>query len=541
MGVRDLLFLGLVLGGASLVGVSLYPPRAEAKKHVLPRQALASQDNRETVRRLDASFRKQWSREGIRPAAPASELAVLRRLALALTGSIPSLEELRKLETIPRGQHASRYLEALLGDRRFADYFAERMARTFGGTEDGPFLIFRRRRFVSWLSDQIAQKQPYDQIVRELIATDGLWTNRPATNFLTVTTDAEKDRISPERLAGRVCRAFLGIRLDCAQCHDHPFSSWKQTDFQGLAAFFGQVQNGLTGIHDTTGDFQPTDRKSGKPVTVAPRVPFLTELLPSEGKESRRQRLARWVTHPRNPHLSRSTVNRVWALMFGRPLVDPVDDISTTEELPEALTILAEDFVAHGFDLRRLVRTIAATEAFHLDSALPVEIDSETFESAEKSWALFPMTRLRPEQVVGAVSQAASLKTLDADSPILVRLPRFFSEQSFVQRYGDSGEDEFDHRGGTIPQRLLMMNGELVRESTKPGIFNAGNRISYFAPSDQAAVEVAYVTALTRQPTAEESRHFEAKLAGSRGDDRAAKMSDLFWVLINSTEFSWNH
>jgi len=215
-----------------------------------------------------------------------------------------------------------------------------------------------------------------------------------------VTYDPDKKMVDPERLAGRVARAFLGVRIDCAQCHDHPFAPWKQDDFRGLAAFFGQVQSGLVGLHEEPGDFRPTDRKTGKPVTVAPRVPMFPGLLPGEGSGDRRERLARWVTDPGNPHLARATVNRVWALMFGRPLVDPVDDLPPADELPESLTRLADDFVAHGHDLKRLVRVIAATEAFRLDSLVP---DGADAEASEKAWAVFPMTRLRPEQVVGGL------------------------------------------------------------------------------------------------------------------------------------------
>jgi hypothetical protein len=542
MGIRDLLFVGLILGGAAAVGASLYPPRIGPRDEPRPARSPVDPDLRATVARVDEAFRKQWAEEGLTPATRAPDLAVFRRLAVALTGSIPSLEEHRLLESMPERERSARYVEMLLSDRRFGDYFAERLARAYVGTEGGPFLVYRRRRFVSWLSDQIMGNQPYDAIVRALIASDGLWTDRPATNFLTVTYDPDKKVIDAERLAGRVARSFLAARIDCAQCHDHPFAAWKQRDFQGLAAFFGQAESGLTGIHDEAkAAYRPTDRKTGKPHEVEPHVPFLSEFLPPGGHGNRRERLARWVTDAKNPSLSRATVNRVWALMFGRPLVEPVDDVVTLESLPTPLTILADDFIHHGFDLRRLVRAIAATEVFHLDSATDSIASTEGIDPAEKAWALFPLTRLRPEQVVGSLLQAATLSTIDGESPIIVRLAKSIGQSAFINRFGDSGEDEFDARGGTIPQRLLMMNGDLVRDKTKPDLFNAASRVGYFAPTDRRAVEIAYLAVLTRKPTAEESRHFEAKLAGTRGDERGARMSDLYWTLVNSTEFSWNH
>jgi hypothetical protein len=134
-----------------------------------------------------------------------------------------------------------------------------------------------------------------------------------------------------------------------------------------------------------------------------------------------------------------------------------------------------------------------------------------------------------------------ALETLDRQSPILGRRATATGQAQFLQRHGDMGEDEFDARAGTIPQRLLMMNGDLVREKTKEDLANAATRIGWLAPSDRAAVEVAYLTVLTRRPSPEEADHFAARLGGTRSKERGRHMTDLFWTLINSTEFSWDH
>jgi len=293
----------------------------------------------------------------------------------------------------------------------------------------------------------------------------------------------------------------------------------------------------LLGVRDAKGKFEITDRKTGKPMTIEPAVPFLPELWTKEG--TRRQQLARWITHPKNPYLPRATVNRTWALLFGKPLVEPVDDIPNAGELPRELEMLSDDFVAHGYDLKRLIRTIVSSEVFQLESA--TDDDKADQESLTRAWALFPMTRLRPEQVAGSLFQAGSVETIDRDSHVLVRLTRSFGLSNFVQRYGDTGQDEFSEGSGTIPQRLLLMNGDAVSERTKGGIFNASQRIGFFAPDDRAAVEVAYLTVLTRRPTPEESSHFAGRLGNSKFRTRRARMADLFWTLINATEFSWNH
>jgi hypothetical protein len=533
---KNLLFVAVVLGGVGALGANLIPAR---KPRSLPApDPTAAAEVAPVVTRLNDALRQQWERQQVQPAPAAPDEVLVRRLSLALTGTIPSLEEVRQWESLPPGRLVDGWLDHLFRDRRYADYLAERLARAYVGSEEGPFVFYRRRRFVAWLSDQVLANRRYDETVRELLTSTGLWTDKPATNFLTVTfePDNDKNQPNPERLAGRVARALLGVRLDCAQCHNHPFQPWKQADFQGLAAFFGQAKNGFTGIgDDPTAEWTVENRKTLAKEPVAPHVPFLAEALPADG--TRREQLAAWITDPRNRYFARATANRVWALLFGRPLVEPVDDLPSAGDPPPALEILADDFIANGYDLQRLVRTIAATAAFRLDSATDATAD----ETHEKAWAVFPLTRLRPEQVIGSLLQAAQVHTLDSESHIAVRFFRAIGENDFVKRYGDTGEDEFEGRGGTIPQRLLMMNGKIVYERTKDGLFNAATRIAMMARDDERAIETAYLAVLTRRPTTEEMAHFKQRLDGAKGNERNRRIEDLYWALVNSTEFSWNH
>jgi hypothetical protein len=536
MWTRNLLFLGLVVAGIAAVGAAVYPPARPPRARHFVAAEFRQPTFQDVVAKVNGAVRASWTGLDIEPAPPAPELTVARRLSLALTGTIPSLQEVRQLEAQPTDERLQWWLTGTFQDRRYADYFAERLARSYVGTENGPFIVFRRRRFVTWLSDELLRNRPYDQVVRDVIASDGIWTDKPAVNFITVTMEPDNQKgPNPERLAGRVTRAFLGVRLDCAQCHNHPFQKWTQRDFQGLCAFFAQCHQGFTGIYDSDGEFEAENRKTGARTRVEPGVPFLKELLPSTG--TRRQQLAQWVTDPHNVYFARATVNRVWALLFGRPMVEPVDDLGSVGEVPPALQLLADDFVEHHYDLQRLIRVIAATEAFQRDSAA----DHEITEVHERTGAAFPMTRLRPEQVAGGVLQASSLETVNQGSHIVVQVTRFFQENDFVKRYGDSGDDEFDGRGGTIPQRLLLMNGQMVHEHTQEGPGNAATRIGWLAPGDRAAIESAYLAVLTRRPTPEEEAHFAERLAGTAGKERSQCLEDLYWALINSTEFSWNH
>lgn len=537
MWARNLIFLALcVLVALAFLG-SVFPAPKSLPAAVTP----PVPDLTSMVAKIDAALRDDWQQHNLRPAPRAPDLLVARRLSLALTGTIPSLEEIRRFEAQPADQRIDGWLDGILADRRYADFVAERLARAYVGVEDGPVLLFRRRRFVSWLADQLSENQPYDVMVRHLISDSGLWTDQPATNFITVAIDQDNDADPDAKvLASRVSRAFLGVRIDCAECHDHPFEPWKQSDFNSLAAYFGQTKSGFKGISDGGGEFKAEDKKLGKEVVFKPHVPYQAELLP--GKGSRRAQLAAWVTHRENQAFARATVNRAWAIMFGRPLIEPVDNIPLTGA-PPVLELLADDFAEHDYDWQRLLRTIAATQAFRIDSKVDSEQPGNEITSEHNAhWAAFPLTRLRPEQVIGALLQSASLSTIDYQSHILVRIARQGGQTEFVNRYGDSGAEEFELHGGTVPQRLLMMNGEIVKEKTSDNIvLNASTRIAALAPTDEKAVETAMLAVLTRRPTREEQSYFAAKLARLESKQRNNQMEDFYWTLLNSTEFAWNH
>jgi hypothetical protein len=534
---RNLLFVAVLAGSVLAIRASLFPLSTKARQIHFDPGAARTDEFRSVVRRVDDAFRLEWRERGIEPAPRAADLAVARRLSLALTGTVPSLEEIRRFEAVPPEGRIEGWTNHLLRDRRFADYFAERMARAYVGTEDGPLVAYRKRRFLAWLSNRFLTNAPYGETVREMIAAQGLNTDRPAVNFVAAAFDENKNAPDPERLAIRVTRAFLGLRIDCAQCHDHFLEpAWRQTHFQALAAFFGQTRHVVTNVTDSAaGEYAFEDRAAGGTREIAPAVPFSPELLPAHG--TRRERLAAWVTDLRNAHFARATVNRVWAMMFGRPLLARVEAQTLEERGPSALDILAADFAAHDYDLHRLVLLIASTEVFRLDSAAPFELT----DAHDDALAAFPLTRLRPEQVIGNVIQAASVTTINQQSNVLTRLKRYFDERDFVNRYGDADDDTFSRSTSTIPQRLLVMNGDLVDGRAREELLNASSQIAMFAPDDDAAVETAYLSVLTRRPTAAERDHFAARLAGTGGDVRKRHLADLYWVLFNSTELSWNH
>ena len=357
-----------------------------------------------------------------------------------------------------------------------------------------------------------------------MIQDEGLWTGNPATNFLT--SAFNEGEFDENKLAGRTARAFLGQSMDCAQCHNHFFADWTQEQFQGLAAFYGQARLSLVGVHDRTKDKKgPIEyhfekriarrkwRGNRRASENRPGGSLRRRWLPPEG--TRRQRLAVWITHPENRRFERAIANRVWGLLFGEAFttkheddnieVRPVDDMLDPEPLTaeftgDALDILGRDFREHDYDLRRMILAIVTSKPFRLSSIHPAETREE-YQRHENAWAVFPLTRLAPEQVVGSMLQAASIKTIDQNSHLFVRTIRFFREQDFVKNYGDLGADELQERSGTIAQALLRMNGKLSQELSDANLFSAAGRIAATASSDENCLETLYLVCLTRRPT----------------------------------------
>lgn len=587
MRIRNVLLPLVVIAGVAtlaLTAMQTPTPRVE-----LPLAMTQPDDLPATVQSVNTALQRLWSEQSIAageipvdalqpmtPAQKADELTILRRLSLALHGTVPSLEEIRRFQADDQPDRLFRWAAAMLEDNRFHDYFAERLARAYVGVEDGQFLIFRRDRFTAWLRQQLADRRPYDEIVADMLAARGVWTGNGEVNFLTGAF--ANDEFDANKLAARTSRAFLGQRIDCAQCHDHPFDHWKQSEFEGLAAHFGQLKVSLAGvIDDSELQFNVLEEDGETKRAVPPAVPYAAETV-STGS-SPRQQLANWVTHPDNKRFDRAIANRVWGLLFGRPFAHRVRIFTTDEngggqwvwtdravdDLPDpddprfgrqfdALDLLADDFRRHGRDLRRLILAIVATDAFQLESVHPETeaVDPRMLSSAEQGavdlriaqlearWAVFPLVRLRPEQVIGSMLQANHVETIDQNSHLFVRAVRFFRERDFVNEFGDPGVDELEDRTGTIQQALLRMNGEFARELSEEKLLAAPGQIRRYSASPDDLLNNVFLSSLTRLPNDAERACFLPQLQ-SQNDLPDDVIQDLYWAVFNSPEFSWNH
>lgn len=557
-----LLLPGVVL--LAVIGLVSFVTNQPLKGVATEESARPTADVDESVQQVNTFFARRWAGEDLPPVKKADELTVLRRITLALMGTVPSLEEIRAFEQDRGTDRLQRWTARFLHDQRYFDYFAERLARSFVGVEGGQFIVYRRDRFLRWLSEQLEANRPYPELVREMIAGNGLWTDEPEVNFVMAGYD-DGEGFNKNKLAGRAVRAFLGQRIDCAQCHDHPFDHWKQNEFAGLAAHFGQLKLSPVGVReDRDLKFEVEDRNTLEKKVVEPAVPFGEKWEPSEG--SRRERLAVWVTHPENRRLERAIVNRVWGLLFGRSWIEPVDDLpdppgeefasknvegakhpksSKAGEL-DLLDVLGADFREHDYDMRRLIEVILASQPFQLESRSDID-DSQRLDRMKEHFAIFPLTRLRPEQIIGSLLQSSSLTTIDQNSHLISRFIKLTRSNDFVKEYGDLGENELEDRAGTIPQALLRMNGNLINETIDAKPFNASGRIAGMAKDDRKCLELCFLVCLTRRPTDAEIEELVPLLSDKRpnGKDnfvsRGGRVEDIYWILFNSPEFAWNH
>jgi hypothetical protein len=484
---------------------------------------------------IDLVFDQHWRDQQISPQPIIDDLTFARRASLGIVGVIPSLEEIRWYEAQAPQTRRADYVDKLLADRRFADTLAERLAAAWLPARVGDnFVLYRPYRFIAWLADQIDAHIPYPTIVQQMLASDGLWTTTPAVNFITAYA------AKPEELAGQTARNFLGLQIGCAQCHDHPFASWKQKEFRGLAAQFGRTDITFRGIDDSADMFRFGAEGDSLGVLVPPQVPYGDN--PNSTAPSPRHHLAQWVTQDSNERFAQAIVNRIWAMMFGRGIVQPVDDLDAKHAVPGALEAAAQVFHEHKGELRAVFRSIALSQPFQTSSTLDQDRPSASAsnasaESLESSFASYPLTRLDPAQVAQSLLQVSSIRTIDRQTGVVRRVIGFFQRQDFLEFFATQADDE----SGTIAQRLMLMNDRMVQERIASDMGSTAERISTQATTPDEAVHLAFLICLTRRPNQAETASLAPMIPPREDRLDPSAIEDLLWALVNSSEFLLRH
>jgi hypothetical protein len=494
--------------------------------------------------RIDQRMDEQRQANHVPIAPRCNDAEFVRRIHLDLVGHIPSAGRVREFLADQDPNKREKLIDELSESPASFAYFA-RVWRRFlnpeGETDDG--VRYVAQEFEAWLRKQFADNVHYDELVRRILTVElvdemSTYRYRSFEGEPTPTGFFATANPQPERYATATARAFLGVRVDCAQCHDHPTSAWKREQFWSFAAFFQppQVRRGLFGIFGRreTVAFSLKIPNTNTMVTTA----FLDGRQPSDTKRPPRESLAEWIISRDNPYFARAAVNRVWSHFFGRGLIDPVDDMEQSAGThPELLQELAEAFRDSNFDLRYLTRAIMISQAYQLSS------EAVDPRQLEPQW----YARTMPKKMSGDQFKESLL--IAAGLPVVTMEVDPYSDSGIVDETDkrfrsliEGGNDRPIDKPTSLLESLMLMNGEMLQAASneRASIIAAVSDIPGL--SDEQRIASLFLSTLSREPTAGEQERLLVQLRSATSDpDRKAFFSDLMWALLNCSEFALNH
>ena len=572
----------------------------------------AASSDEEIVAKINGFVKQGWSDSSVTPSERADDGEYARRVSLDIVGHIPAYQRLVQFLNDSSPDKRARLVDELLDDPDYAEQFSTIWGNLLIGRANNR----RTNRGVleRWIKRQFEKNARYDQFVYDLISAEGNSEQNGAVGFLAA--HLNENAVPATAITARL---FLGLQVQCTQCHNHPFNDWKQSQFWGMNAFFrGTRRQGMGNAQRN--DFDLTDNDAESIVFFEKRSGIMEAitrqfvdgtLVVGESNDSPRKQLAKLVIDPSKPYLGRAAVNRMWAHFLGSGFTRPIDDMGphNPPSHPELVDYLAHEFQAAGYDQKRLIRWIAASDAYNLTSR---------FHSRHDPAPLAPALRGEGQGVRGSSARTPTTEETagetatgnTADDPASGQTPLFSHvyvkpftaeqlydsllvateahkagrnfEQSekqrdewlgqFVRTFGTDENDEASSFNGTVPQALVMMNGELVRNalSGANGSFlrrvlegtvskpddatdkTKSPRTTASAPQPKVTgikppktipqkIEVLYLTALARKPSPAELSALDKAFHNSGNRDPILGLQDVFWALLNSNEFIMNH
>jgi hypothetical protein len=523
--------------------------------------ASAAADDRPLRDIVDAEIAAAWQREKVEPAPLAGDAEFLRRIYLDLVGVIPTYDETTAFLADTAGDKRQKLIDKLLDDPRYAQHQADLWDLILFGRHPPGYDTDKRDGIQRWLREQFAANRPYDEWVRELLKAEGNSVEQGPPLYFA------QYRNQPEDLNEVVTQTFLGIQLQCARCHDHPFEEWKQLDFYGMAAFFARLQVVDLGEKDklpamaigekSTGDVLFTGPaknqqpgKKGDPVKAKfllgeelaePPLPEGFKEPERKGKDppvppvfSRKDQLAEWITKADNPYFARAIANRIWAQYLGRGIVHPVDNMSPANapSHPQLLEALTKGLVEHKFDLKGYTRELVSSRSYQLSSS---------GASGEPLPLWFRHARTRPlsaEELVESWRVATGYAVWEANKEDKKKEGRFRPLDGYMlQFFGQPNNGVGDFQGG-LTEHLYMNNGPLGNLI----VSGPGSLLESLTKSDaplEARIDRLFVQILSRQPSAAERTKVTELLADDTQPEE--RWRDAIWALMTCSEFRFNH
>lgn len=533
--------VSIVAAGETTVAASYASLQAVSRVAFLPPAEAFFWPNLPQHNEVDRWVDSQLQRLRISPAPACDDATFLRRAFLDVCGVLPTAAEAREFLADARADKRERLVDSLLARPEHVDYWAMKWADLLGCNQ----------RFVgktgaikyhAWIRHQIAIGVPENELARKLLTSAGGNYSRPAASFYRLPRTAE-DR------SEHVAQLFMGVRIGCARCHNHPGESWTQDDYYGLAAFFAQLKyrDGPFFNHQYDKEETVSPTRSGDVLHPRTGQAAAPRLLGATGPVGafdgdRREQFAAWLTSPDNPYFAAASVNRLWQQLLGRGIVEPVDDfrVSNPPSHPELLAGLAREFIAAGFDRRPILRKILLSRAYQAESspaAGAAALDDGRY------FSYYSVRLLGAETLLDAIGQATGVREKFAGLPLGARaadLPDGELPHRFLNAFGRPARSmacACERDDNTNLAQALELVGKTVESKVQSPAGSAA-RLAATVASDEALLEELWLTALSRLPTPAERR-----VAGQRLQtaDRAAAVQDLLWALVNHREFLFRH
>lgn len=495
---------------------------------------------------FDQHLFAQWTHLGVTPSAPADDYEFIRRATIDVCGTLPTAEEIESFVADDQPDKHERLVAQLLERPEYASYFALLWADILQNRGSGYSTSKQRpgtTLFTAWIRDSFAQNKPYDQFVSEILAATGSQQDNPPTIWY------RSVRTTPDYVES-VAQAFLGVRIQCAQCHHHPAERWSQADYYGLAAVFARVgrKGGFADAEVPTNEviFLKREGRVVHPRTgeeIAPRALGGPAFDESPFSDPRRE-LTDWMTAADNPFFARTMVNRMWGHFLGRGIIHPIDDARSTNppSNPELLDALARDFIDSGFDIKHLIRSITGTRAYRLSST-----PNENNANDMQSYSRFYPRRLPAEVLLDGISQVLEVPTTFPGGPGVfpegtraIELPDENVPVNFLQVFGRSARTTACECERSVEpalaQALELVNSTVIQRKLSNSPFI--ERLAA-AESEEAGADEIFLRVYGRLPRPEE-KQVAVDFVSSASDKNDAYRS-LIWALLATNEFLFNH
>lgn len=507
---------------------------------------------------IDDEIFKKLSLLGIPSSDLTTDAEFIRRVTLDIAGRLPTAEETTEFTSSAVPEKRSETISRLLGTTEYADFFAGKWAGLLRNkaAKGNEWISRETFAFHSWIRDSFLSNKPFDQFATELITASGKSSDNPAVGWYRAVTDP-KDRMQD------IAQVFLGVRMQCAQCHHHPYEKWTEDDYYGFTAFFSTIKR--KEIYKLPeDDMIYHNRKVAEYLNPASKVKMKPTLLggstiETESNADPRFALAEWMRAEDNPYFAKVAVNRFWKHFFGIGLVEPEDDIRATNPPTHSdlLDQLSKDFIKNGYDIQKLIRTICESRAYQLSSE-PKGINIEDTQN----YARYYPKRMQAEVLLDAFNDLAESENSFNRQPLGVRaiaLPDSSSnkESPFLTIFGrpqmDSACECERTPEANLGQSLYLINSDVIQKKLGGNAGRASRYSKETKKSEDELIRELYFIAYSREPKPKECEiaklHFKKKLELSAADPKAlteinakrAAFEDLIWVIANTKEFMFNH